>query len=138
MGRESFRKISRKGLGGLEKEFDWKLFTSLCELPEVISQEDIARCMKLSVDTCARRVEERFPGESFAGYRRRNQSKFRVNLINKQIQVALSGNVVMLKWLGVNYLGQSEQARNLGSDSDEKLIIDLSGEYFKATEEGKE
>lgn len=92
--------------------------------------------MGVSVDTCARRLEEAYPGETFAGYRRKNQSKFRVALINKQIQVALSGNVVMLKWLGVNYLGQSETPKPVSQDDNSKLIIDLSGEYFK-TEEGK-
>lgn len=120
----------------MEKLFNWKLFTNLCELPEIISQEDIARCMGVSVDTCARRIEEAFPGETFAGYRRENQSRFRVNIINKQIQVALSGNVVMLKWLGVNYLGQSETPKPVNTEDDTKLIIDLSGEFFK-TEEGK-
>jgi hypothetical protein len=88
--------------------------------------------MGFSVDTCARRVEERFSGETFAGYRRKKQSGLRVALINKQIQVALSGNIVMLKWLGVNYLGQSENPKPYNPDEDnQKLIIDLSGEYFK-------
>lgn len=115
----------------MEKTFDWKLFANLCELPEIISQEDIARCMNVSVDTCTRRLEENYPGETFAGYRRKLQSRFRVSIINKQIQVALAGNVVMLKWLGVNYLGQSENPKPVSQEDDQKLIIDLSGQAFK-------
>lgn len=116
----------------MSKEFNFKLFDNLCQLPEVITQEDIAKCMDVSVDTCTRKVEEASPGDTFAGYRRRQQSRFRVNLVNKQIEVALKGNVVMLKWLGVNYLGQSETPKPINpGGSDSKLIIDLSGESFR-------
>jgi hypothetical protein len=127
---------SRIEVGGdLAKQFDFDLFEKLCGLPEVITQEDIAWVMGFSVDTCVTRLREfeEDPTITFSEFRRKRQSRFRINLINKQISLALSGNVTMCIWLGRNYLGQTdkEPQQNKQTASEEKLIIDLSGDISR-------
>lgn len=90
------------------KDFDWDQFDKLCSFPDVITQADIAEIMRVSQDTCDRRVKERFPELTFAEYREKRQAHFRSSLLAAQVKAALGGNVTMLIWLGKNYLKQKE------------------------------
>lgn len=91
-------------------EFDWRLFDKLCQLPSVISQEEICDIMGLSHDTIERRIKQKCGKKTrFAEYRKQKQSRFRSTLLAKQIETAMSGNVSMLIWLGKNYLGQRDE-----------------------------
>lgn len=97
------------------KKFDWELFEKLCGFPDVITQKDIANAMGVSVDTCERRIQERFnnpEGEhvTFAGFREQKQASFRISLLNAQIKKAIhSKNTIMQIWLGKQYLGQKDK-----------------------------
>lgn len=71
------------------------------------SEEYCAEKLGISVDSLARRLKER--GYSFAEYKRQKQEPMRINLLKKQYDVAMQGNVALLIWLGKQYLGQSEK-----------------------------
>jgi len=71
------------------------------------SQEYCAEKLGISVDSLARRLKEK--GFSFAEYKRKKQEPMRINLLKKQYDVAMQGNVSMLIWLGKQHLGQSEK-----------------------------
>jgi hypothetical protein len=92
------------------KVFDWEQFERICSLPPNIKQEDIAYMMKVSADTCQRKIKEKYPHLTFAEFRRMRQSEFKVTIMDVQYEVAVKDkNVTMLKWLGQNYLGQSDK-----------------------------
>ena len=71
------------------------------------SEEYCAEKLGISVDSLARRLKEK--GFSFAEYKRQRQEPMRINLLKKQYDVAMSGNVAMLIWLGKQYLNQREK-----------------------------
>jgi len=50
----------------------------------------------------------------------------RIKLAQKQYEVAMSGNVTMLIWLGKQYLSQSEKQELSGSSDNGKPIIKFS------------
>lgn len=58
----------------------------------------------------------------------KGKENLKMKLRRKQIQVALSGNVSMLIWLGKNYLGQVDKPEDDGEQPD-KLIIKLPVEF---------
>lgn len=72
------------------------------------SEEYVAEKLGISVDTLARRIKERF-GLTFAEYKKKKEESIKSNLRKKQYDVAMSGNVTMLIWLGKQLLGQSEK-----------------------------
>jgi hypothetical protein len=61
---------------------------------------DIAEICQCSVATLTRRFDENL---------RKGRENLHKRLRQKQIEVALKGNVVMLIWLGKQYLGQSDK-----------------------------
>ena len=46
---------------------------------------------------------------SYPEYRSKKMSKVRVGLSRKQVEVAMSGNVTMLIWLGKQWLDQKDR-----------------------------
>ena len=95
-------------MGRPQAEFDWKRFDTLCAFPDVITQEDIAEAMLVSVDTCDRRIKDK-DGCTFAEYRTKKQGGLRTSLFSYQMKQAEKGNPTMLIWLGKQYLGQSDK-----------------------------
>lgn len=71
------------------------------------NQDYCAEKLGVSVDTLTRRLNAK--GYSFAEYKRQRQEPMRINLLKKQYDVAMNGNVAMLIWLGKQHLGQSEK-----------------------------
>lgn len=71
------------------------------------SQEYCAEKLGISVDSLTRRLNEK--GYGFAEYKRKRQEPMRINLLKKQYDVAMAGNVSMLIWLGKQHLGQSDK-----------------------------
>jgi hypothetical protein len=65
------------------------------------SDREIARWFDIAEDTLRR---------NFAGIIAKGREEMKMTLRRKQIQVALSGNAVMLIWLGKVLLGQQENA----------------------------
>lgn len=75
------------------------------------SAEFCSQKLGLSPDTLDRRIKERF-GHGFAEYKHKIQEPLRINLMKKQYDVAMSGNVGMLIWLGKQYLKQKDKQEN--------------------------
>lgn len=86
---------------------------------------EIAAIVGCSEDTLHRR---------FAEIIAKGRDNCKTRLRKKQIEVALSGNVSMLIWLGKNMLGQSDKIENkvnvAGQPGKERLATEL--EEFKA------
>ena len=75
------------------------------------SQEYCCEKLGVNTDTLTRKIKEAH-GMGFAEYKRKRQEPMRINLLKKQYDVAMSGNVSMLIWLGKQHLGQSDKAEN--------------------------
>lgn len=88
------------------KEIEWPIFDYLCA--NQCTLEEIASVLKVSADTVERRVFEEF-GKSFAEVFDQKRKAGFASLRSRQFEVAMSGNVPMLIWLGKQYLGQSDR-----------------------------
>lgn len=66
-----------------------------------LTTEEIASFMECSPDTLERR---------YAGILEKGKNQGKISLKRKQMEVAMSGNVTMLIWLGKQYLGQREKS----------------------------
>lgn len=85
-----------------------------------------AEKLGLNIDTLAARIKERY-GLSFSEYKRKRQEPMRINLLKKQYDVAMSGNVSMLIWLGKQYLKQSDK-QEVAGNTDAPLAMTLNYE----------
>jgi hypothetical protein len=90
-------------------EKDWKLLNVCCQFKHY--EEDIASLLDVSLSTMKRRIRERYDC-SFEQYRRKILSRTKQNLFQKQYEVAMSGNVSMLIWLGKQWCGQTDKVEN--------------------------
>jgi len=72
------------------------------------SQEYCAEKLGLHIETLSNKIKEKH-GLSFPEYKNKRQEGLRINLLKKQYDVAMSGNVSMLIWLGKQYLKQSDK-----------------------------
>lgn len=88
------------------KSVDLDKLARVCQYP--MTNEDIAAILDVSVDTITRVIKKEF-GITFAEYKDQKQSSMRFTLLAKQLEVAKSGNVAMLIFLGKQYLGQSDK-----------------------------
>ncbi len=84
------------------------------------TEEYCAEKLQVSVDTLSRRIKEEY-NCSFAEYRSKRMAPLKANLLKKQYDVAMSGNVSMLIWLGKNLLGQSDK---------QETTLELDGPVF--------
>lgn len=86
------------------------------------TNEEIASWFSCSADT----IENRF-----SGVIKRGKEKAKTSLKRKQYEIAMSGNVSMLIWLGKNLLGQKDKPETLADCTTDELIrevgIRLSG-----------
>lgn len=87
-------------------ELDWKLLDSILEFGARCI--DCAGILECSEDTIQTKIKESF-GMTFSEYRLLKMSKMRTRLLQKQVDVALKGNVAMLIWLGKQVLHQTEK-----------------------------
>jgi hypothetical protein len=91
------------------------------------SEEYCADKLGISIDTLAVKIKEKF-GLSFPEYKKQKQEPMRINLMKKQYDVAMQGNVSMLIWLGKQYLKQSDKQEIVAKEaSDEELLEEVKG-----------
>lgn len=114
--RRELEELEFNGWDILDSEIKWA------------SEEYVADKLGMSVDTLARRIKDRF-GLTFAEYKKKKLESIKSNLLKKQYDVAMSGNVTMLIWLGKQYLGQSEKV-------EEKVEQEVKQEITYSTEWG--
>ena len=79
------------------------------------SQEYCCEKLGINTDTLTRKIQEAH-GMGFTEYKHKRKESMRINLLKKQYDVAMAGNVSMLIWLGKNELGQKDKL-----DSDIKI-----------------
>ena len=87
------------------------------------TEEFCAEKLGISVDTLYRRIKEKH-GITFAEYKAKRQEALHINLKKKQYDVAMSGNVSMLIWLGKQWLGQKDKVENKNEHAIIKIDVD--------------
>ncbi len=89
------------------------------------SQEYCCEKLGVNTDTLAKYIKEKH-NCSFSEYKRKRQEPMRINLLKKQYDVAMNGNVSMLIWLGKQHLGQKDKIEqsNVESVDTEKLKLE--------------
>lgn len=98
------------------------------------SEEYCAEKIGINIETLANRIKEK-SGLSFPEYKRQKQEPMRINLLKKQYDVAMNGNVAMLIWLGKNHLKQSDKLET--KDTSKEDTDDLINEAEKILKELK-
>lgn len=93
-------------MGRPRKEISRVAFIKLCKIQS--TEEEIASAFECDVDTITRWCKRTF-GHTFAEVFSRYKGQGNISLRRKQNQVALSGNVKMLIWLGKNRLNQTDK-----------------------------
>ena len=69
---------------------------------------------------------------TFKEYSHKKHGATRIRLRQKQIELAMKGNITMLIWLGKQMLGQSDKVEEVNKDSKPvRLIIERPKEYEK-------
>ena len=86
------------------------------------SQEYCAEKLGLSIESLSTRIKER-TGLSFPEYKHQKKEPLRINLLKKQYDVAMSGNVSMLIWLGKNELGQTDKQETELKTNEIKIVL---------------
>lgn len=87
-------------------EIDWVTVDKLCGIQ--CTGEEIASVLGIDYDTLMRACKRKH-GVNFAEYSEQKRLPGRVSLRRRQYEVAMSGNVGMLVWLGKQWLDQSEK-----------------------------
>jgi len=82
------------------------------------TQGDIALRLGISLATLERRLQQ----PKFREALQAGRGELNISLRAKQVQVALSGNVQMLKWLGEQYLGQSHSHRLVDKQGEDRSL----------------
>jgi hypothetical protein len=91
---------SRPGAGRKPLKFDLEVVERLCSLG--CTNEELAGVLNCSVRTIEIYSKKPKFGEAMA----RGRAKMRVSLRRNQFKAAEKGNGTMLRWLGMQYLGQ--------------------------------
>jgi len=102
--------MTNKG-GAPKKKLEDIVFNGWDQLDALIIWSNQVYCAErlgINIDTLADRIKER-TGLSFSEYKDQKKEAMRVNIRKKQYDVAMSGNVSMLIWMGKNELGQSDK-----------------------------
>lgn len=87
-------------------EFDgWDVLETMAGF---YSAEDCAKKLGVSVDTLERRIKEKY-SIGFAEFKPKCRELMMSNILAKQYEVAMGGNVQMLIWTGKQYCGQSDK-----------------------------
>ena len=96
-------------MGRPKIEIDWNTVDKLCGIQATL--REIASFLGVSEDTIERRCKEE-KKMRFAEYFEQKRGTGKISIRRKQYEVAMSGNVSMLIWLGKQYLGQSDKQEN--------------------------
>jgi len=87
-------------------EIDWEKVDGMCGIR--CTGEEIAGVMGIGYSTLVRAMR-REHDMTFDEYYTLKSQNGRASIRKKQYSVAMNGNPYMLKWLGVNWLGQSDK-----------------------------
>jgi len=96
-------------MGRPKIEINQKEFESLCKIGATADQLCYHFCIK--EDTLNRFCKSKYK-MTFAEYLKKNAAFIRTHLKRKQFEVAMSGNVTMLIWLGKQFLDQKDKVES--------------------------
>jgi AraC-like DNA-binding protein len=105
---------SPKKMGRPPKVLDDALFDKIIILPLI--RDDIAKIMGCSDEHLNTYCKRRF-GKTFLSVQEENRQIFRSNILAKQYEMAMKGNIPLLIFLGKNYCKQSDKHEIQGSES---------------------
>jgi hypothetical protein len=119
-------------MGRPRKEIDWNLLDSLITLSAQLNfcaerqlvewkEEVNHQTIKACREVLERRIKERF-NLTFTEYREQKKEPLRLKLRQKQIDMALAGNVALLIWLGKNELGQKDK-QEISTEDDKPITL---------------
>ena len=103
-----------------KKMVDWEQFDKLCSMQCPI--REIASWFDMTTDTLEARIREEH-NCSFSDIFEQKRGKGKISIRRKQYDVAMSGNVTMLIWLGKQYLGQADK-QEVSQNTEIKMLID--------------
>ena len=115
-----------------KKEINWETVRKLCAMQ--CTGEEIASFIDVDYDTlnAAAKREHKM---GFSDYFKKHSANGKISLRRKQYEVATSGNVPMLIWLGKQYLDQKDKQSNEHSgpnggaiDLSLKVVFENDGE----------
>lgn len=111
-------------------EIDWETVRKLCAMQ--CTGEEIASFLSIDYDTLQRAVKREYK-MSFAEYFKKHSANGKISLRRKQYEVAQSGNVPMLIWLGKQYLDQKDKQEHSGDPNNPinmslKVVFEDDGE----------
>lgn len=95
-------------------EIDWNMVGKMLEAD--CSAVGIAEQLGISTDTLYKRCK-RDNKIDFSAFAQQKKAKGDALLKAKQYQIAMSGNVTMMIWLGKQRLGQSDKTQVTGADN---------------------
>ena len=105
MGKSKETEESQK-TGRPLTEIDWEKVDNMCGIRS--TGEEIAGVLGIGYSTLVRAIRREFD-MTFDEYYTLKSQNGKVSIRRKQYQTAMNGNPYMLKWLGVNWLGQSDK-----------------------------
>ena len=123
MGKSKETEESQK-TGRPLAEIDWEKVDNMCGIRS--TGEEIAGVLGIGYSTLYRAIRREFD-MTFDEYYALKPQNGKVSIRRKQYQTAMNGNPYMLKWLGVNWLGQSDKQEvehNVNEIKGIKLILD--------------
>jgi hypothetical protein len=111
-------------MGRPKKEVDFDMLEKLCSIS--CTADECATILKMSVDTIERALKSELE-LTFAAFYKRHAGQGKVSLRRKQFEVAMTGNVSMLIWLGKQWLGQTDKQESYGEQkiSVEKITYEV-------------
>lgn len=108
-------------MGRPPKEINWEEFEKLCAFQCTVIE--IASWFAVSEDTLQSAIKKHY-GQTFSGVFKEKRTAGLISLRRKQFEVALSGNVTMLIWLGKQLLDQTDKVEPKEKDpADEPIKI---------------
>ena len=124
-------------MGRPRKEIDWTQLDSLVMLNASLTfcaerqllkwgEQPNFKTIKAAMEIIERRIEENYR-ITFTEYKEQRKDPVRMKLLQKQIDIALNGNVTMLIWLGKQMMGQSDKIdQNLRGQIDSNVQVILT------------
>lgn len=114
----------KKKMGRPVTPLDWDQMNKLLAMQ--CTQLEVAAWFNVSEDTLERACK-REHGVTYAEYSKQKRQAGCISLRRKQFDVALSGNIAMLIFLGKQYLGQSDKLETTGEATNTaRFVIEMS------------
>lgn len=95
-----------KMAGRPHSKLNWDVLNAILQYGATLP--DCSEMLGVSEDTIQRAVKKEHR-LTFSEYRNKKMGRVRIKLLQKQIEVAMSGSVPLLIWLGKQYLGQLDK-----------------------------